>query len=329
VPPIGHDRSFGLPFRYTFPAGVALQLEARGPQRRVLASCIPFRGTRFLAWDFEPERLRQMNKGLGIALAGISILGMSGVAIAKPQTTHVRGTIEDVSGDTLAVKSYGGTTTDLKLNSDTKYLSVVPSSLSQVKKGHFIGTAATGPKDKLVAQEVVIFPDSMRGAGEGHYPWSMPATVARADTQGNTQSSAPGASPVHGTMTNGTVANAAQPGNGSPNAPPVQGTMTNGTVANTTQPGSAPPVKGTMTNGTVTRDAGATGGEELTISYNNGEKVQVSVPPGAPVVRFVPAQRSVMTTGAKTFVTASTSSGGNEPTAKVVAVGKDGLMPPM
>ena len=253
-----------------------------------------------------------MNKGLAIALAGMTMVGMSGVAIAKPQTTHetthVRGTIEDVSGNTLAIKSYDGNTTDLKLNSDTKYLSVVPSSLSQVKKGDFIGTAATGSKDKLVAEEVVIFPESMQGTGEGHYPWSMPATVARADTHGTMQGSASGTSPVHGTMTNGTVANVEQSGNGSPNAPPVQGTMT---------------------NGTVTGDTSTTGGKELTISYNNGEKVQVSVPSGVPVVRFVPAQKSVMTTGAKTFVTASTASGGSEPTAKIVAVGKDGLMPPM
>jgi hypothetical protein len=165
----------------------------------------------------------------------------------------------------------------------------------------------------------------MRGTGEGHYPWSMPATVARADTQGNMQSSTAGAPPVRGTMTNGTVADKAQSGS----APPVQGTMTNGTVASTTQPDSAPPVQGTMTNGTVASDVSATGGKKLTISYNNGEKVQVTVPPGAPVVRFVPAEKSVMTTGAKTFVTASTSGGGGEPTAKVVAVGKDGLMPPM
>ena len=148
---------------------------------------------------------------------------------------------------------------------------------------------------------MVIFPNSMRGTGEGHYAWSVPAKVADADRHGAKGSSA--------------------------GAPPVQGTMTNGTVASTGTSHGAPPVHGTMTNGTVAGNSSASGGKELTVRYNGGKKVQIMVPSSAPVVRLQPAHRSVLKQGAKAFAVASGPS--SKLQANVVAVGKNGMMPPM
>ena len=50
---------------------------------------------------------------------------------------------------------------------------VIPATLADAKPGTFIGTAAVGPKDKLRALEVLIFPEAMKGSGEGHYPWDL------------------------------------------------------------------------------------------------------------------------------------------------------------
>jgi hypothetical protein len=250
-----------------------------------------------------------MGKFLGFALASVTAFGCSVGAMAAQQSTRVRGTIESVNGDKIAIKSYDGKTVDLTLNSGTKFAAVLPSSLSDVKSGDFIGAGATGPENDLKALEVVIFPESMRGTGEGHYAWSVPAAVASADTHRGSSETSTGAPPVQGTMTNGTVASTV-PANG---APPVQGTMTNGTVASST----------------ATAGSGKTGGQELTISYGNGKKVQMLVPPAAPVVRFAPAQRSVLVPGAKAFVVASEPSGSSELSANFVAIGKNGLMPPM
>lgn len=262
-----------------------------------------------------------MSKFLGAAVAGLTALSLGTSALAASPATHVRGTIESVSGNTLALKSYGGQTVDLTLGSGTKFASVVPSSLSKIKKGDFIGAAASGPENNMVAQEVVIFPNSMRGAGEGHYPWSLPAVVANADANG----SSAGAALVNSTMTNGTVASTSA----ASSAPPVQGTMTNGTVTGTSAASNAPPVQGTMTNGTVANSSTKSGGKELTISFK-GQKVQIAVPPSVPVVRFVPAKRSIVKPGAKAFVSASQPSGGSGALqANFVAVGKNGLMPPM
>ena len=245
-----------------------------------------------------------------MALAGAATLGLGAVAMAG-QVQHIRGTIQSVHGHTLTIESYsGGKTTKVTLNSGTKYAWLVRSSLSKIKPGDFIGTAALGPKTKMSAQEVVIFPKSMRGTGEGHYPWQMPAAVAQHDAKaggaGNGGASN-GGPPVKGTMTNGTIV---QTGQSSSGGPPVQGTMTNGNVAST---GSG-------------SGSGSGGSRTLTISYNNGHKVEVTVPRGAPVVRFQPASKSVVKHGRKAFIVAGT---GADHTAEFVAVGKNGLMPPM
>jgi hypothetical protein len=46
--------------------------------------------------------------------------------------------------------------------------------LQDIKPGSFVGTAAmTGTDGKLTATEVLVFPESARGTGEGHYAWDM------------------------------------------------------------------------------------------------------------------------------------------------------------
>src|SRR5699024_9601984 len=130
-----------------------------------------------------------------------------------------------------------------------------------IKKGDFVGIGGTGANDAPKALEIVIFPNSMRGAGEGHYPWTVSATVAAADRHQSISSA--GGPPVRGTMTNGTVtATSSHENQSSAGGPPVQGTMTNGTVTG----------NGHAANGT----------KQLTISYNDGQHIDISVPPGVP-----------------------------------------------
>lgn len=244
-----------------------------------------------------------MKKVLGAACAGLLVLPLCAAAVPAQAAVRVRGSIESVHPKMVVVKAYSGHKVDLMLVPGTRFASVVPSSLSDIKDGDFVGIGATGKRGAPVALEVVIFPKSMRGTGEGHYGWSVPATVAWSDTHHNL--SAPtGAPPVHGTMTNGTVTKAPTANNG-------------------------PPVQGTMTNGTVAASFGAGKGKELTISYDGSKNIKISVPPGAPVVRFVLAKRSVMLPGAKTFAVATKPKGSSQLTARFVAVGKNGLIPPM
>jgi hypothetical protein len=243
-----------------------------------------------------------MGKFLGIAAAGLLVFGSAAGVSAAPAKVRIRGTIEVVNGNTVAIKAYNGRTVDLTLQPGTKFGSLVRASLSDIKPGDFVGVGATGPENSPVALEILIFPASMRGTGEGHYGWSVPAAVARVDR--------PGMAAAAG-------------------APIVRGTMTNGTVASAAPQAGAPPVRGTMTNGTVAANTGTTSGTELTIAYDHGNKVRILVPSGTPIVRLIPARRSVVVPNEKAFVVATRSGGQGGLSAGFVAVGKNGLTPPM
>ena len=222
--------------------------------------------------------------------ANIAMGNTSAAASATPAVNRVRGVITAIGTDALTVQTYDGKSATVPLDANTKFAWVVKSDLSTLKDGDFIGTATTGPDNALRAVELVIFPEAMRGTGEGHYPWDVPGAVAAAGGGTNGSSA----------MTNGTVDG--------------QSAMTNGTVDQ--QSG--------MTNGTVTAGASKPGETRLSISYKGG-KAQVVVPVGTPIVRFEPAERSILAKGQKLFAIISPGSAG----ARSVAVGKDGLTPPM
>lgn len=213
---------------------------------------------------------------------------------------RVRGVVTAVGPDSVAVQTYDGNSATVVLGDKTGYAWVLPASLSTLKQGDFIGTATTGGDDALQAVEVVIFPESMRGTGEGHYDWDTPAVTQTSGARGGTSG-----------MTNGTVT-----GSGMTNGTVTQSGMTNGTVA---QSG--------MTNGTVSNSSGTAGVQQLTVSYKGGT-AKVAVPARTPIVRFDPAQKAILTVGQKVFVVTEPGTDG-KPTAKFVAAGKDGLMPPM
>ncbi len=87
------------------------------------------------------------------------------------------------------------------------------------------------------------------------------------------------------------------------------------------QPGSM------MTNATVTEVTAVGPARRLTLRYKDGEKVVV-VPADAPIVTFEPGDRAMLKPGAHVLITAMRQPDGSL-TAARVAVGKDGLVPPM
>ena len=72
---------------------------------------------------------------------------------------------------------------------------VFPIKISEIQENAYIGTATlTNSSGKLEALEVLVFPEAMRGAGEGHYAWDlMPgsmmtnATVSQLKSIGNSR----------------------------------------------------------------------------------------------------------------------------------------------
>jgi hypothetical protein len=109
-----------------------------------------------------------------IALAMVAASTVYAIAQKAPVPSRVRGTIEAVDGDTLTVKSRGGEDVKLHMTSDMRVVGITKISLSDIKVGSFIGTTTVpGPDGMPTAVEVHVFPEDMRGTGEGSRPWDL------------------------------------------------------------------------------------------------------------------------------------------------------------
>jgi hypothetical protein len=183
------------------------------------------------------------------------------IAQQPPTPSRVRGTVEGVAGDELALKSRDGEELKLHMAGDMRVVGITKISLSDIKVGSFIGTTTVpGPDGSQNAVEVHVFPEDMRGTGEGSRPWDL-----------------------------------------HPNS--------------------------TMTNATVAETVAGNDGHTLMVKYKDGEK-KVVVSPDAPVVTYVPADKSDLKAGAKVIAFMKKLPDGSFETDRV-GVGRDGLTPPM
>ena len=122
------------------------------------------------------------------ALLATTTLAVAQRGWAQPAAMRrLRGQIETVSQTGIGIATRGGEKIALKLGNDLLVTEIAPVAMSAIEPGTFIGTAAVPqPDGTLKALEIQVFPESMRGVGEGHRPWDL-----------GSQS----------TMTNGTVGN--------------------------------------------------------------------------------------------------------------------------
>jgi hypothetical protein len=117
-----------------------------------------------------------MSRALVQRLLGMIALG---VAVAAPlawaqETVRVRGTIDRVDGDTYVVKARDGTELKLKLAPNAMVVSLIQASLADIKQGSYVGVAGMPlPDGSQKALEVHIFPEAMRGIGDGHRGWDL------------------------------------------------------------------------------------------------------------------------------------------------------------
>ena len=113
---------------------------------------------------------------LSRSLLALALITASSYAIAQkaPVPTRVRGAIEAVNGDVLTVKSRTGEDIKLHMTADMKVVGIIKISMADIKVGSFVGaTTVPGPDGKQNAVEVHVFPESMRGTGEGSRPWDL------------------------------------------------------------------------------------------------------------------------------------------------------------
>ena len=111
---------------------------------------------------------------LAFATALIPVALVSASAFADGTPARVRGSVVSLDGSKLVVHAKDGKDVTVNLADNFASLAVVKASMADIKEGTFIGTATvTQPDSTLRSLEVVVFPDKMRGAGEGHYPWDL------------------------------------------------------------------------------------------------------------------------------------------------------------
>jgi hypothetical protein len=138
----------------------------------------------------------------------ISLEACGGKSSASAGPEHIRGTIQSLDGDVLMLTTSTGSAR-VQLAKSTRFATVVQSDRAHIAHGSFVGIAsATQPDGSQRAVEVTVFPESMRGTGEGSYGWDVPGVEGDGKMTNGTAASSK--------MTNGTVS---------------RSKMTNGTVA--------------------------------------------------------------------------------------------------
>jgi hypothetical protein len=206
----------------------------------------------------------------GLAIAASAVASSAALA-ATGTPERIRGTVASATATSIIVDSYSGTPVTVALTSKTAYLKVEKSSLDHIEKGSFIGTATKDVGGTQVALEVVVFPPSMRGTGEGHYPWDkIPDTTLSGGAR-------------------------------------TSSSMTNGNVSAVST--SVPDVKSSMTNGNVTAAKAQGGVTHLVVTYKGGEQ-DVLVPPTAPIVTFHPGSQALVAKGSDVFIKATKTDSG-------------------
>lgn len=203
---------------------------------------------------------RIANRAAALAMTAAVTAFASG-AMAQ-DTVRVRGAVERVDGGTYVIKSRDGAELKVTLADNALIVAIIKASLSDIKPGMFIGATGMPQIDgSQKAVEVHIFPEAMRGTGEGHYPWDL-------------------------------------------------------------QPQS------TMTNANVEQAVTGVDGQTLTVKYKDGDK-KILVPPGCPVVTYMPGDKTEIKPGVKIFIAAAKKLADGTLQAPRINYGKDGLTPPM
>jgi hypothetical protein len=109
-----------------------------------------------------------------LAASSFALISFALPATAQ-DTVRVRGTVERIEGPVFVVKARDGAELKLTVTEDHPlFVVIVPGKMSDIKPGMYVGSAGTMQEDGTQkAIEVHIFPESMRGTGDGHYDWDL------------------------------------------------------------------------------------------------------------------------------------------------------------
>jgi hypothetical protein len=126
--------------------------------------------------SFREDDMNQTTRR-AFGVAGFALLLATSASFAQqpPPPVRVRGTVEAFDGTVMTVKSRDGQTTyKIKPTGNVAVRGIVKASLADIKDNSFIGVTGMPQADgSQKAVEIHIFPEPMRGTGEGHRPWDL------------------------------------------------------------------------------------------------------------------------------------------------------------
>ena len=107
----------------------------------------------------------------GLLAASLGVAAWSAAADSTPPV-HLRGQVDAVTKSDFELTPSSGAKTAIGFNDATRFASLKAAQLSDITQGMFVGTAAIPQADgTLKAVEVHIFPENLRGTGEGYRPF--------------------------------------------------------------------------------------------------------------------------------------------------------------
>jgi hypothetical protein len=108
-----------------------------------------------------------------LAASSFALVSFALPAFAQ-DTVRIRGTVERIEGPLFVVKNRDGSEVKLTVTDKPLFVAIVPGKMSDIKPGMYVGSAGMMQEDGTQkAIEVHIFPESMRGTGDGHYDWDL------------------------------------------------------------------------------------------------------------------------------------------------------------
>src|SRR5947209_2876493 len=102
------------------------------------------------------------------------LLAAAPIANTQEAPVRVRGTIDRVEGDIYVIKARSGSEVKVRLPENVMVVALTKASLADIKQGSYVGVSGMPqPDGSQKALEVHIFPEAMRGTGDGHRPWDL------------------------------------------------------------------------------------------------------------------------------------------------------------
>ncbi len=125
--------------------------------------------------------MRQACSLAAVAALALALAPSGAEASAKNSPrmpVRIHATIEKLDKNLLTVKTDKGGVLTIEMTPKTDISGVAARGISDIKAQDFIGVTATeDAQRKFHATEVHIYPDAMRGAGEGHYGSAAKSTI--------------------------------------------------------------------------------------------------------------------------------------------------------